>query len=87
MDCAALDTEGNVWLASSNEGLVRYSPGCFASPNLAAGLTEPGEEAYARTWKANAAGVDLNRNFDAGWELLDGRSAPSAEGWRGSAPV
>ena len=40
MDCAALDTEGNVWLASSNEGLVRYSPGCFASPNLAAGLTD-----------------------------------------------
>ena len=40
VNCAALDTEGNVWLASSNEGLVRYSPGCFASPNLAAGLTD-----------------------------------------------
>ena len=23
------------------------------------------------TWKANAAGVDLNRNFDAGWAQLD----------------
>ena len=40
VNCAALDTEGNVWLASSNEGLIRYSPGCFASPNLAAGLTD-----------------------------------------------
>lgn len=40
VNCAALDTGGNVWLASSNEGLLRYSPGCFASPNLAAGLTD-----------------------------------------------
>ena len=27
VNCAALDTEGNVWLASSNEGLIRYSRG------------------------------------------------------------
>ena len=40
VNCAALDSEGNVWLASSNEGLLRYIPGCFASPNLAAGLTD-----------------------------------------------
>ena len=40
VNCAALDTEGNVWLASSNEGLICYSSGCFASPNLAAGLTD-----------------------------------------------
>ena len=32
-----------------------------------------------REWKANAAGVDLNRNFDAGWESLESRSAPSSE--------
>ena len=35
-----MDTEGNVWLASSNEGLLRYCPGCVASPNLTAGLTD-----------------------------------------------
>ena len=35
-----MDTEGNVWLASSNEGRLRYSPGCFSSTTLAAGLTD-----------------------------------------------
>lgn len=70
----------------SRTGRLGAAQEAIYESDLAAGLTEPGEEAYARTWKANAAGVDLNRNFDAGWELLDGRSAPSAEGWRGSAP-
>ena len=35
---ATIDDEGNVWLASSNEGLVRYTPGYFATPNGEAGL-------------------------------------------------
>ena len=39
VNCAALDYEGSVWLASSSEGLVRYAPGCFATPNAEAGLT------------------------------------------------
>lgn len=52
---------------------------------LAAGLTDLTEAEYARQWKSNAAGVDLNRNFDAGWEQL-GDSAPSSEGCKGAAP-
>lgn len=35
---ATIDYEGNVWLASSKEGLVRYAPGCFSTPNYQAGL-------------------------------------------------
>lgn len=54
--------------------------------DLAAGYTEAGEAEYARAWKANAAGVDLNRNFDAGWAQLDSRAAPSCENYRGGAP-
>ena len=54
--------------------------------DLAAGYTETGEAEYARAWKANAAGVDLNRNFDAGWAQLDSRAAPSCENYRGGAP-
>jgi len=41
---------------------------------------------YYRLWKANAYGVDLNRNFDAGWEQIDTRPSPSREGFRGEAP-
>ena len=36
-------------------------------------------------WKANARGVDLNRNFDAGWEDLPVRT-PGSERYRGEAP-
>ena len=54
--------------------------------DLAAGYTESGESEYAAQWKANAAGVDLNRNFSAGWEGLDGRGAPSSELYPGLSP-
>ncbi|MBR5913024.1 MAG: hypothetical protein IKZ58_01490 [Selenomonadaceae bacterium] len=37
-------------------------------------------------WKANARGVDLNRNFDAGWYEFGGSSYPSSERYKGTAP-
>lgn len=43
-----------------------------------------GSGSYA-DWKANARGVDLNRNFDAGWEALTGL-APGGMRYRGEAP-
>lgn len=38
-----------------------------------------------RQWKANARGVDLNRNFDAGWDKLTGRT-PGSKRYRGPFP-
>ena len=35
-------------------------------------------------WKANAAGVDLNRNFDAGWQEFGGSPRPSSERFKGA---
>lgn len=37
-------------------------------------------------WKANAAGVDLNRNFDAGWQEFRGSLSPSSERYKGAFP-
>lgn len=37
-------------------------------------------------WKANARGVDLNRNFDAGWQEFRGSAYPSAERFKGDYP-
>ena len=42
-------------------------------------------EVFSR-WKANAVGVDLNRNFDSGWEAYGGAEAPGAEKYKGAAP-
>lgn len=42
---------------------------------------------YLRYWKANAAGVDLNRNFDAGWNKIDdNRGHPSYSHYKGPYP-
>lgn len=41
---------------------------------------------YASLWKANALGVDINRNFPSGWDLIDDRTFPSAERYQGEEP-
>lgn len=68
VNCAALDTEGNVWLASSNEGLICYSSGCFASPNLAAGLTDMDIKAVTAAGGRYYAAVNQGLlAFDSDW--------------------
>lgn len=37
-------------------------------------------------WKANARGVDLNRNFDAGWYEFVGSPRPAADRYKGTSP-
>lgn len=41
---------------------------------------------YLAGWKANANGVDLNRNFNAGWEGIHQRTVPSSELYKGAMP-
>lgn len=41
---------------------------------------------YLTRWKANACGVDLNRNYSPGWESVNERSQPSSDFYKGSAP-
>lgn len=54
--------------------------------DIAAGYTNYRMSTYAQLWKANALGVDLNRNFSSGWEYCDDRSGPSSEKYQGTAP-
>lgn len=39
---------------------------------------------YFRTWKSNARGVDLNRNFDIGWDVFVGTAYPSTDRYKGT---
>lgn len=41
---------------------------------------------YWKLWKANARGVDLNRNFDCGWHAYKGRLRASADHYKGESP-
>ena len=54
--------------------------------DLKNGYTDLELQEYARNWKANGQGVDLNRNFPAGWEMITERTGPSSEMYRGAEP-
>ena len=56
--------------------------------DVAAGLTADPIETYVQTYSANANGVDLNKNFDIGWEeYTAGPAGPSSSGYKGSAAM
>ena len=42
---------------------------------------------YVNDWKANALGIDLNRNFPAGWEAIKVPITPSSERYKGTQPL
>ena len=44
------------------------------------------EENYYRRWKANARGVDINRNFDGKWDIIDPLNGSSGWNYKGAAP-
>ncbi|MBE7001966.1 MAG: hypothetical protein E7421_04620 [Ruminococcaceae bacterium] len=42
---------------------------------------------YAKKWKSNALGIDLNRNFPSGWSESWEHPLPSSERYRGGQPL
>ena len=65
-----------------------HGPDGLSDPSLAAmvqQLLAAEGESFSR-WKANARGVDLNRNFPTGWERLTGRT-PGSSRYRGEQPL
>lgn len=44
-------------------------------------------DSYWRRWKANARGVDLNRNFDSGWQEYVGTGHISSDCYKGESPA
>ena len=72
VNAAELDYEGNLWLASSALGIVKYSKGCFETPNEQAGLAgislntviKLGDQYYAGTNEGLLA-------FDQNWNPVE----------------
>ena len=55
--------------------------------DLAYGYVNMGQAEYAQQWKANALGVDLNRNFPSGWDNSLEHPQPSISRYRGESPL
>lgn len=70
-------------MISQSETLPVGLAGIYESDKNA-GHTTLSKTDYAKRWKANGKGVDLNRNFDAGWSAFAGRDLPSSEKYKGT---
>ena len=63
--------------------LVQYGPNAMKNPTQVKQIN--GYSSDFGRWKANARGVDLNRNFDSRWAGLP-KGSPSWQMYRGPAP-
>lgn len=70
----------------SQSGQLEGDQQSIYEDDLQNGYTGDGIDDYTALWKANGVGVDLNRNFPAGWELATERTGPSAMLFRGEEP-
>ena len=80
-DGIMLSQEG---ISSLTDPTLRATVEAIYYSDLSAGLTsQTNINKYLQYWKANACGVDLNRNFDALWEKYFNYSLPSFAQYKG----
>lgn len=70
----------------SQTGILNEEQQAIYQSDMSRGYTYDSSEKYAKTWKANAKGIDINRNFDAGWVQTKSRYAPSSMLYKGTQP-
>ena len=72
LNSAAMDYEGNPWLASSSNGLIKYNRGCFTTPNEAAGLDDLAVNAVAAVGDTYYIARDQGvLAFDRAWNPVE----------------
>ena len=72
LNSAAMDYEGNFWLASSSNGLIKYNRGCFTTPNGTAGLDGLAVNAVAAAGDAYYIARDQGvLAFDRAWNPVE----------------
>lgn len=72
VNCAITDYEGSIWLASSNYGIIKYTQGCYTTPNLVAGLSDASINAITKSgdcfYLAKDDGLLI---YDRNWKPVD----------------
>ena len=69
---AYVDYEGNVWLASTGFGVIKYTLGCFSTPNSAAGLDSVPINAVLKQGNYCYAATDTGLlMFDTKWKSVE----------------
>ena len=83
LNSAIMDYEGNFWLASGNYGVIKYSVGCFDTPNHIAGLTDVAVNTI--TMQAGRYFLGLDNGlliFDENWQPVSNALTESLKGIR-----
>ncbi len=77
------DYENNLWLASSSYGVIKYSQGCFTSPNVTAGLEGVTINSLAFAGGYRFMGTDTGLILcDEGWNRVENELIQLYEGVR-----
>ena len=72
LNSGCLDYEGNVWLASTAFGIIKYTRGCFSSPNDLSGLGGTPINAVSKQGGYYFAATDTGLlSFDEGWNPVE----------------
>ena len=80
---AERDHEGNLWVASSNYGVIRYCVGCFDSCNYNSNLADYTVNAVTRAGDRYYVGIDTGvLVFDEDWNQLDTPLSEVIQGFR-----
>jgi len=68
--------------------LVQKGPDAALEPDFVKNLpiTDGAKHGF-KAWKSNVNGVDLNRNYDFGWELNKENRKPGSERYKGPSPA
>ena len=70
----------------SQTGILNEEQQAIYQSDMSRGYANYAGEMYAKKWKANAKGIDINRSFDAGWTQTESRHAPSSMLYKGTQP-
>ncbi len=83
VNSGCMDYEGNLWLASTSFGIVKYTEGCFESPNRAAGLEGVPLNALTKSSGYCFAATDTGiLCFDEDWNRVENKLTEQYEGVR-----
>ncbi len=83
LNSAVMDYEGNFWLASGNYGVIKYTAGCYDTPNHIAKLTDVAVNTI--TYQAGRFYLGLDNGlliFDDNWQPVSNALTESLKGIR-----
>lgn len=83
INSAFIDYEGNIWLASTTKGMIRYTAGCFRSPNSVGKLEDLSLNAIAIEGDTFYIGTDSGLLIrDRDWQTVENELTGIFEGVR-----